>query len=123
MIESEERIVKKPQIPNSPNIKLHTNNLSRTMIILVFTSLLLITGYTLTHLDTANVQIGSAFKELSTTLHQMFLQPNTGTDGFIELLQGLGMSLLISVMTTIIGAIFGFFFAVLASKNLTNIYL
>lgn len=123
MIESEERIVKKPQIPNSPNIKLHTNNLSRTMIILVFTSLLLITGYTLTHLDTANVQIGSAFKELSATLHQMFLQPNTGTDGFIELLQGLGMSLLISVMTTIIGAIFGFFFAVLASKNLTNIYL
>lgn len=33
------------------------------------------------------------------------------------------MSLLISIMTTIIGAVFGFFFAVLASKNLTNVYL
>ncbi|KRK51770.1 binding-protein-dependent transport systems inner membrane component [Companilactobacillus paralimentarius DSM 13238 = JCM 10415] len=93
------------------------------MILLVFVSLLLITGFTLTHLDTANVQLNAAVKELTSTLHQMFLQPSTGSDGLGELLQGLGMSLLISIMTTIIGAVFGFFFAVLASKNLTNVYL
>ncbi|TGD21896.1 ABC transporter permease subunit [Companilactobacillus suantsaicola] len=123
MINTEERIIKKPQLPNTPDIKLHENSLSRMMILLVFVSLFLITGFTLTHLDTANVKIATAFKELGVTLHQMFLQPSTGSDGLAELLQGLGSSLLISVMTTIIGAVFGFFFAVMASKNLTNIYL
>lgn len=123
MINTEERIIKKPQLPNTPDIKLHENSLSRMMILLVFVSLFLITGFTLTHLDTANVKIVTAFKELGVTLHQMFLQPSTGSDGLAELLQGLGSSLLISVMTTIIGAVFGFFFAVMASKNLTNIYL
>ncbi|GEO57929.1 PhnE/PtxC family ABC transporter permease [Companilactobacillus bobalius] len=123
MIDSEDRFIKKPQLPSSPNIKLHETSLSRVMILLVFVSLLLITGFTLTHLDTANVQLNAAVKELTSTLHQMFLQPNTGSDGLGELLQGLGMSLLISIMTTIIGAVFGFFFAVLASKNLTNVYL
>lgn len=123
MINTEERIIKKPQLPNTPDIKLHENSLSRMMILLVFVSLFLITGFTLTHLDMANVKIATAFKELGVTLHQMFLQPSTGSDGLAELLQGLGSSLLISVMTTIIGAVFGFFFAVMASKNLTNIYL
>jgi ABC-type phosphate/phosphonate transport system, permease component len=123
MIDSEDRVIKKPQLPSSPNIKLHETSLSRIMILLVFVSLLVITGFTLTHLDTANVRLNEAVKELSVTLHQMFLQPNAGSDGLGELLQGLGTSLLISIMTTIIGAVFGFFFAVLASKNLTNIYL
>ncbi|WP_334331692.1 MULTISPECIES: PhnE/PtxC family ABC transporter permease [unclassified Companilactobacillus] len=123
MINTEERIIKKPQLPNTPDIKLHENSLSRTMILIVFISLFLITGFTLTHLDTANVKIATAFKELGVTLHQMFLQPSTGSDGLSELLQGLGSSLMISIMTTIIGAVFGFFFAVMASKNLTNIYL
>lgn len=125
MINSEETntIIQKPKLPDSPEIKLHEKSLSRTMIIAVFIGLILITGYTLTHLDTAGVQINQAFKELITTLNQMFLQPNAGTDGVTLLLQALGSSLLLSILTTIIGAVFGFLFAVLASKNLTNAYL
>lgn len=125
MINSEETntIIQKPKLPDSPEIKLHEKSLSRTMIIAVFIGLILITGYTLTHLDTAGVQINQAFKELITTLNQMFLQPNAGTDGVNLLLQALGSSLLLSILTTIIGAVFGFLFAVLASKNLTNAYL
>lgn len=73
MIDSEDRVIKKPQLPSSPNIKLHETSLSRVMILLVFVSLLLITGFTLTHLDTANVQLNAAVKELTSTLHQMFL--------------------------------------------------
>lgn len=123
MTDSEENIIQKPKMPDSPNIKLHEKSLSRTMIIAVFVSLVLITGYTLTHLDTAGVKVNTAFRELMTTLDQMFLQPNTGTDGFAMLLQALGSSVLLSILTTIIGAVFGFFFAVMASKNLTNAYL
>lgn len=123
MTDSQDSIVQKSKLPNSPEIKLHERSLSRTMILVVFVSLLLITGYTLTHLDTAGVQINQALKELMTTLNQMFLQPNAGTDGLPLLMEALGNSVLLSILTTIIGAVFGFLFAVLASKNLTNAYL
>ena len=123
MTDSEDSALQKPKLPDSPNIKLREKSLSRTMIITVFASLVIITGYTLTHLDTANVKIASAFKELFVTMNQMFLQPNPGTDGIGLLLQALGSSVLLSILTTIIGAVFGFLFAVLASKNLTNAYL
>lgn len=123
MTDSEENIIQKPKIPRSPEIKLHETSLSRVMVIIVFSALILITGYTLTHLDTAGVQINTAFKELAMTLNQMFLQPNAGSDGVVLLIQALGVSILLSIMTTVIGAVFGFFFAVLASKNLTNAYL
>ncbi|KRN98412.1 PhnE/PtxC family ABC transporter permease [Companilactobacillus kimchiensis] len=118
-----ESVLQQPKTPKSPEIKLHEKSLSRTMIIVVFASLVLITGYTLTHLDTAGVQINVAIKELMTTMNQMFLQPNAGTDGLPLLLQALGSSVILSILTTIIGAVFGFLFAVLASKNLTNAYL
>jgi len=123
MTDSESDVVQKPKLPDSPDIKLRERSLSRTMIIAVFVSLVIITGYTLTHLDTAGVQINTAFRELGTTLNQMFLQPNAGTDGVPLLLQALASSVLLSILTTIIGAFFGFIFAVLASKNLTNAYL
>lgn len=123
MINSEENIIQKPKTPRSPQIKLHEQSLSRTMILVVFVSLVLITGFTLTHLDTAGVKIDEAFKQLATTLNQMFLQPNAGTDGFPLLLQALASTVMLSILTTIIGAVFGFLFAVLASKNLTNAYL
>jgi hypothetical protein len=99
MINSEEAntVIQKPKLPESPEIKLHEKSLSRTMIIAVFVGLILITGYTLTHLDTAGVQVNQAFKELATTLNQMFLQPNAGTDGVVLLLQALGNSLLLSI--------------------------
>lgn len=123
MTDSQDSIIQKSKLPNSPEIKLHERSLSRTMILVVFVSVLLITGYTLTHLDTAGVQINQALKELMTTLNQMFLQPNAGTDGLPLLMEALGNSVLLSILTTIIGAVFGFLFAVLASKNLTNAYL
>ncbi len=123
MTDSESKVIQKPELPKSPNIKLHENSLSRTMIIAVFASLVVLTIYTLTHLDTAGVQINTAFRQLGTTLNQMFLQPNAGTDGVPLLLQALASSVILSILTTIIGAVFGFLFAVLASKNLTNAYL
>jgi ABC-type phosphate/phosphonate transport system, permease component len=123
VINSEENIIQKPKTPRSPQIKLHEQSLSRTMILIVFVSLVLITGFTLTHLDTAGVKVDEAFKQLATTLNQMFLQPNAGTDGLPLLLQALASTVVLSILTTIIGAFFGFIFAVLASKNLTNAYL
>lgn len=123
MINSEDQLIQTPKLPSSPNIKLHKTSLSRTIIILVFASLVVITGWTLGHMDTAGVHLNEAVKELVTTMDQMFLQPNTGTDSFGLLLQELGSSVLLSILTTIIGAVFGFLFAVLASKNLTNAYL
>lgn len=123
MTDSQEQIIQKPQLPDSPNIKLHKTSLSRTMIIILFTSLVLITGWTLTHMDAASVNLSVAFKELVTTMNQMFLQPNTGTDSVALLLQETGSSVLLAILTTIIGAVFGFLFAVMASKNLTNAYL
>jgi len=123
MTDSESEVLQKQKLPDAPKIKLHENSLSRMMIIAVFASLILLTGYTLTHLDAGGVKLNVAFRELGTNLDQMFFQPNAGTDGLPLLLQALAGSVLISILTTIIGAFFGFIFAVLASKNLTNAYL
>ncbi|WP_125761804.1 PhnE/PtxC family ABC transporter permease [Companilactobacillus hulinensis] len=120
---SDERLVIKPKSPQPNKIKLHEASLSRYMIIGVLVSLLLITGYTLMHLDAAGVRINDAVRGLMMTLNQMFLQPSAGSDGMVLLLQALGISLLLSIMTTVIGAVIGFILAVLASKNLTNAYL
>ncbi|WP_334329104.1 PhnE/PtxC family ABC transporter permease [Companilactobacillus sp. HBUAS59699] len=120
---SDERLITKPKSPQPKKIKLRNPSLSRYMIIGVITFLVLTTAYTLTHLDSANVKIGSAFRGLMMTLNQMFLQPSAGTDGIVMLLQALGISLLLAIMTTIIGAVVGFFLAVMASKNLTNAWL
>ncbi|WP_125587906.1 PhnE/PtxC family ABC transporter permease [Companilactobacillus jidongensis] len=120
---SDDRLVMHPKSPQPQKIKLRNPSLSRYMIIGVITSLVLITVYTLTHLNTANVKIGEAFRGLMMTLNQMFLQPSAGSDGIVMLLQALGISLLLSIMTTVIGAVVGFVLAVMASKNLTNAWL
>lgn len=120
---SDERLFTKPKSPQPNKIKLRNPSLSRYMITGVITFLVLTTAYTLTHLDSANVKIGSAFQGLMMTLNQMFLQPSAGTDGIVMLLQALGISVLLSIMTTVIGAVVGFFLAVMASKNLTNAWL
>lgn len=120
---SDDRLVMQPKSPQPRKIKLRNPSLSRYMIIGVITSLLLITGYTLTHLNSANVRVGEAFRGLMMTLNQMFLQPSAGSDGMVVLLQALGISLLLSIMTTVIGAVVGFVLAVMASKNLTNAWL
>ncbi|MFD1417296.1 PhnE/PtxC family ABC transporter permease [Companilactobacillus keshanensis] len=112
---------KKPQPPEK-KIKLRKFNWSRVMIYAVMVVLLSVTGYTLTHLDTANVKIGDAIHGLMMTLNQIFLQPRAGSDGVMPLLSALGISLLLAIMTTIIGAVIGFLFAVIASRNLTNAY-
>ncbi|WP_125568269.1 PhnE/PtxC family ABC transporter permease [Companilactobacillus insicii] len=120
---SDERLLTQPKSPKPNKIKLRNPSLSSYMITGVITFLILTTAYTLTHLDAANVKIGSAFSGLMMTLNQMFLQPSAGSDGIVMLLQALGISLLLSIMTTIIGAVVGFFLAVMASKNLTNAWL
>lgn len=120
---SDERLIIKPDNQQPKKIKLHEVSLSRYMIFAVLISLVLITLYTLMHLDSAGVKINSAFHGLMMTLNQMFLQPSAGSDGIVLLLQSLGISLLLSLMTTVIGAVIGFILAVFASKNLTNAYL
>ncbi|WP_125768972.1 PhnE/PtxC family ABC transporter permease [Companilactobacillus furfuricola] len=122
--ESTSPIASKPSLQRDPKekIKLHKTTASTWMINAVAISLILITLYTLTHLNTENVKMTEAFHGLMMTFDQMFLHPNTGADGFMVLLESLGISVLLGILTTIIGAVFGFFFAVIASRNLTNAY-
>ncbi|APX71141.1 ABC transporter permease subunit [Companilactobacillus allii] len=120
---SDERLVVDPNDQQPKKIRLHEASLSRYMILSVLSFLTLITIYTLMNLDAAGVKIGSAVHGLMMTLRQMFLQPSAGSDGIVLLLQSLGISLLLSIMTTVIGAVIGFVLAVFASKNLTNAYL
>lgn len=118
-------IIERPSFSKDPQpkkIKLRKSSASTWMINSVFIGLILITLYTLTHLDTQNVKMADAFHGLMMTLDQMFLQPNAGSDGFMVLLEALGVSVLLAILTTIIGAVVGFFLAVLASRNLTNAY-
>lgn len=117
--------VQKPSFndgPKTEKIKLRKTSTSEWMIRTVFISLILITFYTLTHLNTENVKMADAFRGLMMTLNQMFFQPNAGSDGFWVLLEALGTSIVLAILTTIIGAVVGFFLAVLASRNLTNAY-
>ncbi|MFD1472549.1 PhnE/PtxC family ABC transporter permease [Companilactobacillus mishanensis] len=119
-------ILRKPSLrpdPQPKRIKLHKSSGSQWMINSVFISLILITIYTLTHLNTENVKLSDAFHGLGMTLNQIFFQPNAGSDGIVVLLQALGSSVLLAIVTTIIGAVVGFVLAVLASRNLTNAYL
>lgn len=109
--------------PQPKKIKLRKTTASSWMINAVFIGLILITIYTLTHLNTEGVKMADAFHGLMMTLNQMFFQPSAGSDGFMVLLEALGVSVLLAILTTIIGAVFGFFLAVLASRNLTNAYL
>lgn len=124
--EGSKPIIQKPSFNRDPQpkkIKLRKTSASTWMINSVFIGLILITIYSLTHLNTENVKLGEAFKGLMMTFEQMFVQPNAGSDGFMVLLEALGVSVLLAILTTIIGAVVGFFLAVLASRNLTNAYL
>ncbi|MFD1670510.1 PhnE/PtxC family ABC transporter permease [Agrilactobacillus yilanensis] len=114
---------RQPEAPQSEKIILHKNSLSRVMIGFVLMGLAVITVFTLLHLDSANVQLGEAFHSLRETLTQIFIHPNVGSDSFSMLLSALGISLLLAIITTIIGAVIGFFLAIMASRNLTNRYL
>lgn len=108
--------------PPHYKIKLRKASLSRSMIYIVMITLLAVTTFTLVNIDTANVQLATAFKGLLENLNSMFIHPSLGGDSFVSLLLALGVSLLLSIMTTIIGAVVGFIFAVFASRNLTNAY-
>ncbi|WP_300560674.1 ABC transporter permease subunit [Companilactobacillus sp.] len=128
MISKEEAtpIIQRPSFQNDPQskkIKLHKTTASTWMIHSVFIALVLITIYTLATLNTENVKMADAFHGLMMTLNQMFFHPNAGSDGFLVLLEALGVSVILAILTTIIGAVVGFFLAVLASRNLTNAYL
>lgn len=118
-------LIQKPSFNKNPQpekIRLRKTSASTWMINGVFISLILITLYTLTHLNTENVKMADAFRGLMMTLDQMFIHPNAGSDGFMVLLEALGVSVLLAILTIIIGAVVGFFLAVLASRNLTNAY-
>lgn len=112
----------KPKAPETKKISLHKNSLSRFMIGGVLIALVAITTYTLLHLDMANIKVNEAFRGLAMTLNQIFFHPSVGSDTFSSLLSALGMSLLLAVITTIIGGVIAFFLAVVASRNLTNRY-
>jgi phosphonate transport system permease protein len=124
--EDSKSIIQEHSFQNGPKpkkIKLRKTTASTWMINSVFVGLILITLYTLTHMNTENVKLADAFNGLMMTLEQMFLQPSAGSDGFMTLFQALGVSVLLAILTTIIGAVVGFFLAVLASRNLTNAYM
>lgn len=111
-----------PKAPETQKIRLHKYTLSRFMITTVMIVLVLITTFTLTNLNTANVKIGEAFHGLFMTLNQIFFHPSIGSDTLGSLLTALGSSVLLAVITTVIGAVVGFLLAIIASRNLTNRY-
>lgn len=88
-------LIQKPSFNKNPQpekIRLRKTSASTWMINGVFISLILITLYTLTHLNTENVKMADAFRGLMMTLDQMFIHPNAGSDGFMVLLEALGVS-------------------------------
>ncbi len=104
-------------------LKIKLQDHQRLSIYLILGSLLLTTVLALPTLIPAKFNLASALAGFFDNLKIMFLQPNLGDDTFQALLKGLGQSIALAVLTTIIGAILAFGFGLMAARNLAPVWL
>lgn len=70
--------------------------------------------------DYTGFQLTSALKETMTNLQTMFLTPALTHFSWGEAFYQVGVTLALAVLSTVIGAVIAFFFALLSAENLSN---
>lgn len=123
MIENSSTTPKTLPQPNPKTKRISMMTRPRLILRTVLGGLTLLTLYSLLTLNTANLKLSEAFKSLGTNLHSMFLQPSVDQDSWNLLLTALTRSVSLAMLTTLLGALFAFFIAVGAARNLSPTWL
>ena len=115
------KTVKQAPISLPPKLSLLTR--PRRILRAVLGGLTLVTLYALLTLNTAGLKLSSAMSSLGNNLNIMFLHPGVGQDTWSLLLRALVTSISLGLLTTILGALFAFFIAMGAARNLAPAWL
>lgn len=106
---------------SNQKIQIRLWNRTRVVPWLLFGFLLVISFYTFATMDYGNVVLVEAVKQFFADLQKIFFQPRlSGRFTFISLVQALGVTVSLSVLTTIIGALFAFFMSLFTARNIGN---
>ena len=115
----------KSEIPSQARVptKLSLTTRPRRVLRLVLAGLTVVTIYTLVTLNTSGLKVNDAISSLGSNLTLMFLHPSVGQDTWPLLLRALATSVSLGLLTTILGAVFAFFIAMGAARNLAPNWL
>jgi len=97
---------------------------SRIWTTCVFAVLLVLTVYTFLTMEFGGIVLSEAVRSFLQNLFQMFLQPRlSGRFSLVSLLEALSITIGLSILTTMIGAVAAFILSLLAARNLSSRWL
>lgn len=120
MIKPENQISIPTRIPAGPrlSIPLRFRDKRRLTILLTLIVLAYITLMTLPTMIPDHFKLGAAFTSFAENIKIMFLQPHLTNTTFVTLLGALGQSILLAFLTTLIGSVLAFLFALASTRRL-----
>lgn len=96
----------------------------RIIVKLMLLFLCLVSVYTVITMDYGNVKLTEAVSAFFSNMFNIFLRPQlSGRFTAFSLIESLGVTIGLSVLTTVIGAFLAFFLSLLASRNLSSGFL
>lgn len=97
---------------------------SRVYTLCVFSTLIALTVYTLATMEYGEISLATALGSFFKDLYSMFLTPKlSGRFEFVSLLKSLGITICLSVLTTMLSALGAFLLSLLAARNLSPRWL
>ncbi|MBT9672141.1 PhnE/PtxC family ABC transporter permease [Secundilactobacillus kimchicus] len=119
MIEQSNKPVSlRPTVAASLHRRTGIHDRRKITISLLLTSLLILTGYTLTTLAPAHFRWGAAVASFVDNVRVMMISPSLGNDTWSQLMAAMGETVGLAILTTLIGAGGGFVMALLSADNL-----
>ncbi|MFC6253682.1 PhnE/PtxC family ABC transporter permease [Secundilactobacillus hailunensis] len=120
MIKPENQISLPTQIPAGPRLTIPLRFRDRRRITIMLTLLVLtyITLITLPTMIPSHFKLGAALVSFAENIKIMFLQPRLTNTTFSTLLGALGQSILLAFLTTLLGSVLAFFFALASTRRL-----
>ncbi|MHC5249553.1 PhnE/PtxC family ABC transporter permease [Enterococcus sp. LJL90] len=102
-------------------IRIRIWSINRLVPWLLFLFLAVVSGYTFLTMDYGDANLATALGQFFTDLRRMFFQPQlSGRFTFMSLVQALGITVGLSILTTLIGSITAFFFSLMTARNIAN---
>ncbi|EPH96564.1 putative phosphonate ABC transporter, permease protein PhnE [Enterococcus faecalis 13-SD-W-01] len=104
---------------NSHRIRVRLWRKERIVSYLLFTGLILISLYTFLSMDYGNIKIIEAVKQFFSTMSMIFFQPQlSGRSSLFSLVEALGTTIGLAILTTILGSITALFLGLFSAQNL-----
>ncbi|KRO16997.1 PhnE/PtxC family ABC transporter permease [Lacticaseibacillus saniviri] len=116
----------KPTYPQTlPQLRVPRTRIStrKLTLLLVIGSIAVLSGYGLISVIPNHFDFAAAFTSFWANLAAMFFTPNVGNDSWAKLLTSLLASIQLAFITTILGAVLGLLFGLMASANLAPRWL